>query len=992
VQNVNNSAPFDRTRAQTSEYLRPLSPTAEIFGRDDEVAKFVRAHAGFQAAGHGTILVEVVGDPGVGKTTLLKAFAGIARKYSDTTVLDGRVHPHPHSSEFAVFTDAFSHLYDSFRATTAKTGIHHQAVLAAIFPDRFEADGQTPKPSWPSLMRHCRTAIYRFIEQLPTDNVVIVLDEMERADAASLQILSDMLNWPPAKPMMFIVGYRDRQAGVMLTSTLESRSRLNAATTLYVRALSDRDIDDIVDHRGTARWRSQLFQDSEGNPAYLMTLLAERAPLSSVPVRSETGARARLGHYSSFLAELERVGPELRDIAYSAAVIGDPFDAELVARILDQTETDVLGGIGDLIRADLVRPVAPGSFAFRHPVVRRAVYLSNELSTRVLMHRRADDALRSRGLSDVARAPHVEQWVTYGDLDAIEVLDSAAAEVVETRPITAAAWLTSALRVLPQPLKMNANRVRLLVRLAKAQAAGGQLRECRATMHQALRLLPEKPEADHAAAVAFIAMVQRLLGAHAESEAMLWAEIPQVSDTSTASAQLKFELAACRLKNGDSVGSQRWANEALLAATRHGDSNLLMSCLGLLAKAGAVDGDTAVAATFVEQATGILDRMLDSEFAGSLKVVDLIGWSEVVLERWDDALRHFSKGVEFAARAGHRLTLPYLLTGQVFVLRTLGKLAEAATAAEHAVELAAQSGSPEQLVSAHSMHAWTDTMMDNLESAIGHGQIAIEQAQETTTGWRDALALRVLAEARLLSGDHEGCLAVVAAAGGPNLPTASPYTRVAWYELLTRAELAGNRPDAAAAWARSCAACAERLDQPGRTGLALLAEAEVALAVNPESALWPAEGATAALQKAGMAVDGLRAKICVGVAHWYQGDRDGAVRDLKYAESALDELGASVLAKLARTERRRLAAKSPRERDVDNDGNTDLLTIREGQVAELVREGLTNRMISRKLHISEKTVEMHLSKVFVKLGVRNRTAVAALLSQEPPTALHDHGA
>jgi len=49
-------------------------------------------------------------------------------------------------------------------------------------------------------------------------------------------------------------------------------------------------------------------------------------------------------------------------------------------------------------------------------------------------------------------------------------------------------------------------------------------------------------------------------------------------------------------------------------------------------------------------------------------VVEWIAWSEIVLERWDDALRHFTKGVEFAVRADHRLTLPHLLVGQGFVL------------------------------------------------------------------------------------------------------------------------------------------------------------------------------------------------------------------------------------------------------------------------------------------------------------------------------------
>ena len=51
------------------------------------------------------------------------------------------------------------------------------------------------------------------------------------------------------------------------------------------------------------------------------------------------------------------------------------------------------------------------------------------------------------------------------------------------------------------------------------------------------------------------------------------------------------------------------------------------------------------------------------------------------------------------------------------------------------------------------------------------------------------------------------------------------------------------------------------------------------------------------------------------------------------------------------------------------------LTNRQRQVAELVGEGLTNREIGARLYVTEKTVEMHLSQIFVKLGVGNRVGV-----------------
>jgi DNA-binding NarL/FixJ family response regulator len=57
------------------------------------------------------------------------------------------------------------------------------------------------------------------------------------------------------------------------------------------------------------------------------------------------------------------------------------------------------------------------------------------------------------------------------------------------------------------------------------------------------------------------------------------------------------------------------------------------------------------------------------------------------------------------------------------------------------------------------------------------------------------------------------------------------------------------------------------------------------------------------------------------------------------------------------------------------------LTDRETQVLSLVAQGLANKIIARKLGISEKTVKAHLTRVFAGLGVSDRTQ-AALWARE----------
>ena len=63
-------------------------------------------------------------------------------------------------------------------------------------------------------------------------------------------------------------------------------------------------------------------------------------------------------------------------------------------------------------------------------------------------------------------------------------------------------------------------------------------------------------------------------------------------------------------------------------------------------------------------------------------------------------------------------------------------------------------------------------------------------------------------------------------------------------------------------------------------------------------------------------------------------------------------------------------------------GALEQLTRRERDVATLAAQGLSNRQIAEKLFLSSRTVELHLSRVFAKLGVSSRAALAALWARQ----------
>jgi DNA-binding NarL/FixJ family response regulator len=62
------------------------------------------------------------------------------------------------------------------------------------------------------------------------------------------------------------------------------------------------------------------------------------------------------------------------------------------------------------------------------------------------------------------------------------------------------------------------------------------------------------------------------------------------------------------------------------------------------------------------------------------------------------------------------------------------------------------------------------------------------------------------------------------------------------------------------------------------------------------------------------------------------------------------------------------------------------LTDREAEVLGLVRAGLANKQIARRLDISERTVKAHLTKIFQTLGVTDRTQAALWAAEHLPTA------
>ncbi|MFC5910683.1 LuxR C-terminal-related transcriptional regulator, partial [Streptacidiphilus monticola] len=239
-------------------------------------------------------------------------------------------------------------------------------------------------------------------------------------------------------------------------------------------------------------------------------------------------------------------------------------------------------------------------------------------------------------------------------------------------------------------------------------------------------------------------------------------------------------------------------------------------------------------------------------------------------------------------------------------------------------------------------------------------------------------ALGVLGDAELLTGTAAGAAQAVEALQqarelSASMELADP-DQVRRLADLAEAELQLGDLGAAAAGLREAqAACADWPAEWGRSARAALDRAR-ALLLAAESG--PADrvtallsGAAESLRELGLPLDLARTLLARGAVERRNRHRTAARTLLAEAELLARERGALPLLARVQAEQRRL---DPGERT----GEAVELTPSESRVARLAASGATNREVAAILFVSVKTVEGTLSRVYRKLGVRSRTALA----------------
>ena len=712
--------------------------------------------------------------------------------------------------------------------------------------------------------------------------LVICLDDVHWADPASLDAVAALVRRPPAVVLLALAA-REGQLPVALSRALAAAMAEDRAVRIEVGPLSKAEAGELL-----GKYPGVTFSLSGGNPFYLQQLARVHAGRADGRVPGEGIVPAAVA--ASLASELGELSQRARLLLEAAAVAGDPFEPELAAEVAQLSESVALQALDDLLARSLVRPGAPRRFAFRHPLVRHAVYASAAGGWRLAAHARAGDALARRGAGVMAVAHHVEHSGHAGDDAAIAILMQAADAARASAPASAARFCAGALRLLPAGSRDRERRARMQAALADAQSAAGDPAAARATLLDALRVAKGAERFGLTVAATYADL---WLGRPHDARRRLQVELGGLpAEPSRDRIRLRLSLGMTALFECDLREAEAHARDALDDARRIGDRVLarVVPALGILARvADARAGDNGGS---LEQAAGELECLTGEQLATRLPALWMLARSRRMTGDFAGGLADLKRGLALAAETERETVRLLFAVESVGVLAELGRLKDADEMAGEGVELARLAESPPLLL-------WAQSALSSARLAAGDVGSAMREAREAHSsgirpdfcatgqpGWSLGLALAA-------SGEPErGAHVMLEALGGAELRLVLPAERPAAAADLVEVLLACDRSDEAEQVLASGEQAAARAGTDWGAMTASRARAALLLARDQPAAAAAAAAEVARAARSRAPVTAARAQLLHGKALAAAGDRPSAIASLIAAESALDGFGA----------------------------------------------------------------------------------------------------
>ncbi|HEU4513087.1 MAG TPA: AAA family ATPase [Nocardioidaceae bacterium] len=852
-----------------------------LLERDAELGTLSEAWLQARTGGPGSFLL-VAGESGIGKTWLTSSF--VRENVPDGQLLWGLCDPLSTPRPLGPLHDVADRLPSAVREAMASAEHGYQ-----VFPEVHRA--------------------------LCAASYVLVVDDVQWADEASLELLRFLLRRIDRTRSVVIGTYRDDEIGAdhPLVPLLGDVARSPAAMTVHLEPLSPAGVAAMLADTETDLDAREVHEVTRGNCFFVAEIASSSGGTLPTTVRDAAVART------------EHLSVEQRSMLMLLAVAPET----IADRVLHELGVDLLT-LRAFAQCGLVER-SPRGLRFRHELCRRAIEAMIPPGGQSALHRRLLDAMETAGDGDAAVLTH--HAVAAGDQDRARRYATEAGERASrsSSHLSAARFYRIALE--RSEGEAASTKAELLERLSRELYLTDQLDAAIAACSEAISLRESEGDSDSAGADSCVLSLYRWYNA----------------DRSGAEEQALTAVGLLRGSAGAGGLALAYGTEAYLAY-QVGD---LRTAERLMDLAAATAAD--VVAPDVQMRLGVI-RGATALAAGDVSARD-------------DLLRHIDSGRRHGLEEPTSQAYSNLTYLDVEQRRLTAAEEMMATSLRYAVEheqpicINWQTGARSRL---NLMRGNWQASVEDANRVLGSSSAPLARTWPMISRGLVAVRTGDSEDEHLLDDAFDQALRI----GDPLrlLPAASALLERSWVtgaeeprvgvvlELVER--FAGNPQGLE--WA-----VGDLLVWMRRVGLPLPVADGVA---TPYRLLLDGDAVAAAEEwrRLGARYDEALALL----------DSDEP-RDAFRAVEMLDGLGADAVAARARQalRRRGLTGVPPRSR-ASTRANPAGLTGRQLEVLALIGEGASNADVAERLCISEKTVGHHVSAILQKLGVRSRTEAA----------------
>ena len=411
------------------ERRRPArAASSGLFGRERELRLLEDA---LTAAGSGSPRVLLVaGEPGIGKTRLARELS-VQAECENWDAVWGRCAEGEVAPAFWPWVELIRALAERRQPAELDAALERaRGELSQILPELGAAPALTADPAAARyrLYDAVRGLLLRLAAQRP---LLLVLDDLQWADAPSLELLRFCVARLGSAPLAIVGTYREGESGPLLAEALAELAREPAVSRLRLEGLGPDDVSRVIAQGGEVEPAEEIVaavhSRTAGNPFFVTELArllasegAEAILRGDVPGGVREVILRRLGR-------LPAGGPELLTLA---AVVGERFELEVPAAAAELDDDRALELLEAALRERVVAEDedAAGAYRFSHALVRETLYSELSAGRRAREHRRVAAALRELHGDDPERltelAHHLYEGASAGT--AAEACDAVA--------------------------------------------------------------------------------------------------------------------------------------------------------------------------------------------------------------------------------------------------------------------------------------------------------------------------------------------------------------------------------------------------------------------------------------------------------------------------------------------------------------------------------------------------------------------------------------